>query len=371
MLLRIILFIGAALVILGGSGWVIFRSFSQWFLLSPAGNVVLVLVIAGTLVGFFGTSVLARFSEGVLAKYLYTAFAVLAGIYVFVFFAAILGWIIVWLSHTAGVAVNGKMLGAALVALAVAYSGYNIWNASNIQIVNINVRIPNLPLAWKGKTILQLSDVHLGHILGPRFLEAVVQKANAQHPDVVAITGDLFDGMDGDMSSFVQPLNDLQAKQGIYFITGNHELYLGIDKALRVLKQTKIQYLDNTIVHDNGLQIIGIAYGQDFEAQDITKIITAQPNYDPHMPSVLLYHVPLPSQIAAAKALGIGLQLSGHTHAGQLLPFRPITSIVYGGYDYGLHRDGDFTEYASSGVGTWGPPMRSGAAPEIVVVHLE
>lgn len=370
-LLRIILLALSALIILGGSGWVVYYSFSRWFLFQPAEKLALVLAIMVIILGFIGMSVIARGIESAFVKYIYIAFAVLAGVYVFVFFSAILGWAVIGLSKLAGISLSYKVLGMAMAALAILYSGYNVWNAGNIQIKNINVQIKNLPPQWKGKTIAQLSDVHLGNILGPNFLRKVIQMTDAQNPDIVAITGDLFDGMDGDLSALIEPLNEIKAKNGIYFITGNHELYVGLDKVLKVLDQTKIQYIDNEIVHNDGLQIIGIAYGQDFQTQDIKKIITSHNDYVPEMPSILLYHIPLPSQIKAAKELGIGLQLSGHTHLGQLFPFKFITDIVYKGYDYGIKKEGNFTEYTSSGVGTWGPPMRSGNKPEIVIVHLE
>ncbi len=368
---RIILLILSALIILGGSGWVVYYSLSRWFLFQSAERIALVIVIMGVILGFIGISVIARGLESVFVKYIYIAFAVLVGIYVFVFFSAILGWIVIGLLKLAGISLSYKILGIAIVTLAILYAGYNVWNAENIQIKNINVQIKNLPPQWKGKTIVQLSDIHLGNILGPNFLKKVIQMSDAQNPDIVAITGDLFDGMDGNLSAFIEPLNDIKAKKGIYFITGNHELYVGLDKVLKVLDQTKIQYIDNEIVHNDGLQIIGIAYGEDFQTQDIKKIITSHNDYVPEMPSILLYHIPLPSQIKAAKELGIGLQLSGHTHLGQLFPFKFITDIVYRGYDYGIRKEGDFTEYTSSGVGTWGPPMRSGNKPEIVVIHLE
>jgi hypothetical protein len=177
--------------------------------------------------------------------------------------------------------------------------------------------------------------------------------------------------MDGDLNRFIKPLNNLKSKDGIYFITGNHEVYLSVQKALDVFTKTGIKYIDDKIVHINGLQIVGIGYVQDFVARDIKQIVTNNADYDPKMPTIMLYHSPLPSVIQDAKNLGVDLYLAGHTHVGQLLPFKPITNIVYKGYDYGLHKEGNFYEYTSSGVGTWGPPMRSGNQPEIVVINLE
>ena len=365
------MFLLPLLAIVLGAGWLTYYSFARWLSLQGMGKLVLALILLGIIFGFFAVSALSRLGGGIVIRYLYIIFAVLVGFYAFLFFAVVLGWAIIGVAKLVGVALAPKLIAWAMITLAVLYSGYNVWNAFDIRIKNIDVQIKNLPQQWKGKTIVQLSDVHLGNIHSADFMEKVVRMANAQKPDIIAITGDLFDGMDGDLTPLIKPINSLEAKNGIYFITGNHENYLGLDKALEIIGKTKIQYIDDKIIHDNGLQIIGLAYGQDFSTRDIKKIITFNPDYDPKIPSVLLYHVPLPSAVQMARELGIGLMLSGHTHVGQLLPFKPITDIVYKGYDYGLHQESDFTEYTSSGIGTWGPPMRSGNHPEIVVIHLK
>ena len=369
--MRILLFLLPLLAIVLGTGWLVYYSFARWLSLQGMGKLVLALVLLGIIVGFFVVSASSRLGEGIIIRFLYTIFAVLIGFCIFLFFAVVLGWAIIGLANLAGIALAPKLIAWAMIILAVLYSGYNIWNAFDIRIKNIDVQIKNLPEQWKGKTIVQLSDAHLGNIHGADFMEKVAQMTNAQKPDMIVITGDLFDGMGGDLTPLIKPISSLEVKNGIYFITGNHETYLGLDKVLEIIGKTKIQYIDDKIIHDNGLQIIGIAYGQDFSTRDIKKIITSNPQYDSKMPSVLLYHIPLPSAIQTAKELGIGLMLSGHTHVGQLLPFEPITDIIFKGYDYGLHKEGDFTEYTSSGVGTWGPPMRSGSHSEIVVIHLK
>src|SRR5208283_4003741 len=100
------------------------------------------------------------------------------------------------------------------------------------------VRIKNLPPGWQGKTLVQLSDVHLGQVLGADFLARVVAKVNAQRPAMVLITGDLFDGADGNLEELSAPLNRLVVPKGIYFVTGNHETYLGVQRACAALRDT-------------------------------------------------------------------------------------------------------------------------------------
>ena len=259
--------------------------------------------------------------------------------------------------------------GCAAIALACLYSGYGVWNAYHPRTVDVRVLIKNLPPAWQGKKIVQLSDVHLGHILGARFLSDLVEQTNAQNPDMVVITGDLFDGADGRLDDLVRPLDDLRAPLGIYYVTGNHETYLGVDRAYAALHTTKTTILIDEMVVINGLQIIGIAYPDRSSSKDVAEVIRKLPAFDPKKPSVLLYHNP--SHVEQAQAAGISLQLAGHTHQGQLFPIQFISRMVYGKYYNGLHSEGDFTIYTSSGAGTWGPTMRTGNHPEIAVIHLE
>jgi len=122
-------------------------------------------------------------------------------------------------------------------------------------------------------------------------------------------------------------------------------------------------------VEIDGLQLIGISYPERGHSLDMGRAVADLPGYNPALPSILLYHSP--THIAQAKEAGINLQLSGHAHHGQIFPIQFISRLVYGKYYHGLHVEGDYTLYASSGAGTWGPTMRTGNHPEIVVIRLE
>ena len=215
---------------------------------------------------------------------------------------------------------------------------------------------------------MQLSDVHLGRILGADFLSRVVAKVNAQNPAMVLITGDLFDGADGNLEELVAPLNRLVAPQGIYFVTGNHETYLGVQRSCAALRNTPVRVLADECVVIDGLQVIGISYPERGHALGFAEKMAKLPGFDPALPSILLYHSP--TQVAEAKAAGINLQLSGHVHQGQIFPLQFITRLMFGRYYHGLHTEGDYTLYTTSGAGVWGPTMRTGNHPEIVVIHL-
>ena len=219
----------------------------------------------------------------------------------------------------------------------------------------------------------------------------VAERVNELGPDLILITGDLFDGMGGDLPSFIAPLNSLKASKGVFFATGNHEVYLELNEPLSIIRQAGIRILDNAVVDVEGLQIVGVSFPEFDKGFDAGPLFGPAGDYDPGKPSIMLYHTPTnivqgsgdvgkrhygtywnpDTSMALAKKMGIDLQLSGHTHKGQLFPFGIVTKLVYDGYDYGLHRDNPFHLYVSSGVGSWGPPMRIGSPSEIVVIRLK
>jgi predicted MPP superfamily phosphohydrolase len=266
-----------------------------------------------------------------------------------------------------------------------------MWNASHPEIKEIDISISGLPGYWKDKKIVQLSDVHLGVINGPGFMTRVAEKVNSIEPDLVVITGDLFDGMGGGFSSFIQPLKSIKAEKGVFFVTGNHEGYLGLDKPLSTLRKTGIRILENEVAEIEGLQIVGLGFPEFNKANGLKKIFEGPDHLDRDKPNILLYHTPTDigenhldmgdqqantywnpdTGLTTAKNMGIDLQLSGHTHAGQFFPFTWIAQRIYQEYNYGLHGDGTFQIYVSSGVGTWGPPLRLGSPSEIVLIRLK
>ena len=148
------------------------------------------------------------------------------------------------------------------------------------------------PATWQGKTVVQLSDVHLGSINGAAYMQRLADQVNRIHPDLILITGDLFDGMNGELQGVIASLNRLKAAKGVYFVTGNHEGYLGLLRPLSILKKTHIRVLNNEIVDIDGLQIIGISY-PDYRLRNNTQhLLSPAGGYDPNKPSILMYHTP-------------------------------------------------------------------------------
>ncbi len=317
---------------------------------------------------FIVSTLLAHWNNDPLTRVIYFCSSLWLGVGLTLLTAFGLAWAAWGVTRAFGRSPSPMWFGLAAVGLTVLCSAYGIANAYHPRIVSFTVRIKNLPPGWQGKKLVQLSDVHLGRVLGADFLARAVGMINAQNPAMVLITGDLFDGAEGNLEELVAPLKRLVAPQGIYFATGNHETYLGVQRAYAALRNTPVRVLADECVVVDGLQVIGISYPERGQALGFSEKMAKLPGFSPALPSILLYHSP--SQVAEAKAAGINLQLSGHVHQGQIFPLQFMTRLMFGRYYHGLHTEGDYTLYTTSGAGLWGPTMRTGNHPEIVVIHL-
>ena len=219
-------------------------------------------------------------------------------------------------------------------------------------------------------TTVQLTDIHVGPMIGNGFIRGLVDRTNALEPDIIAITGDLVDGSVADLAPHVAPLAELRARHGVYFCTGNHEYYSGADEWVAHLRSLGITVLENervTIDHEGEpLAIAGVrdwTSGQFGEGHDMAAALADK---DPEVPALLLAHQPL--HVDEAATHGVKLQLSGHTHGGQIFPFNYLVRLQQP-YIAGLHDHQGTKLYVSSGTGYWGPPMRLAIPAEIT--HLE
>ena len=227
----------------------------------------------------------------------------------------------------------------------------------------IPVKLERLPPALDNFSIVQLSDVHVGLTIGRKFVESIVEKANAHKADVIVITGDLVDGSVEDLADLVAPLARLQARHGVFFSTGNHDHYSGWGQWKQHLPKLGIRPLDNERVDLGGIDLAGIQDGSG--RPDLARAIAGR---DPERELILLSH--RPRTVDAAARVGAGLQLSGHTHGGQIQPFGALVRISEP-YIAGLHRHTERTQiYVSRGTGYWGPPMRLFAPAEIAKLVL-
>jgi hypothetical protein len=245
------------------------------------------------------------------------------------------------------------------------------------QITETAIRLERLPRALSGLTIAQITDLHVGPSIGARAVRRVVEQTNALRPDVIAVTGDLVDGSVRDLGQAVAELAKLRARHGVFFVTGNHEYYSGVASWLAELRRLGIRVLENerVSVGDAGasLDLAGVddySAGRARGGHD-ANLTSALDGRDPDRALVLLAHQP--RGVEAAVKAGVELQVSGHTHGGQIVPFNLLVAATHP-YVKGLYRHEEEGRvghiYVSRGTGFWGPPLRLGSPPEIAKLVL-
>ncbi|EKS66993.1 MULTISPECIES: metallophosphoesterase [Caballeronia] len=263
----------------------------------------------------------------------------------------------------------------AVPLLAVLFSAIGFYNARRrAPVVSVDVPIDNLPAALQGFTIAQISDIHVGPTIKRHYVERIVAAVNGLEPDLIAVTGDVVDGSVPNLADHTRPLAGLSARHGAFLVTGNHEYYSGADKWIAEFRRLGLTVLLNqhVVLNHDGAQAV-VAGVTDFSAgsfdpahrSDPAKAISGAP--DDAIVRVLLAHQPR-SATAAAEA-GFTLQLSGHTHGGQFLPWNFFVRLQQP-FVAGLVKFNGLWVYTSRGTGYWGPPKRLGAPSEITLVRL-
>jgi predicted MPP superfamily phosphohydrolase len=334
----------------------------------PQGDLTLQVTIGFLSVSFISASLLAFRHSNFIVRFYYTISAVWLGFVNYGFMAACACWVFYGGLSIFGLYPPRPLLAEAFLALALVATLYGIANASWIRIRKIPVRLPNLPESWRGRVAAQVSDLHLGHVRNIGFMRRIVAKLKELRPDAVFLTGDLFDGLAVDLERLSRPWAEVTAPLGTYFITGNHEEFSDRTKYLDALKRFGVRILNNEKVVADGLQIVGV-HDRDAGVPERFRSLLDRSALDRGRASILLVHEP--RHLSAAEEAGISLQLSGHTHRGQFFPFTRIVSGIYKQYAYGLHTFGNLTVYTTCGTGTWGPPLRVGTNPEIVLIQFE
>ena len=369
---RIIIFIAIAQTVLFLGHWLLYQTWIYfWNLPKAVGHAPLLalrIALAALSISFVSASLLAFRSHNFFARTFYTVAAAWLGILNYLFFAAIFCWIAFGATRLAGLHLAPSYIAFALFGVALAIGVYGIANAAATRVTRVNVTLPNLPDSWRGRVAALVSDTHLGHVRGERFLRRIVQKIARLSPDVVFITGDLYDGTPCDQQRLAKPLAELHPPLGTYFVTGNHEEFFDPLKYIDAVKAAGVRVLENEKIILDGLQLIGVFNADSTHAEHFRSVLR-RAAIDRNRSSVLLLHAP--DRLAVAEEEGISLQLSGHTHGGQFIPWTWITSRIYGPYVHGLQHFRALTIFTTWGAGTWGPPLRVGTNPEIVLIKFE
>ncbi len=366
---RIAVFILVIQSILFLAHWFLYQTWTAfWMGADPSGISKLQVALALLSVSFVVASLLAWRSHHVVVRIFYTISAVWLGVLSFCLLAACSCWVLYAGARLVGLHPDRRVLVVVLFGLALLASLYGVVNAAWTRVRRITVKLPNLPQSWRGRVAALVSDAHLGHVRGYRFMRRIVAMLTHLRPDIVLIGGDLYDGTAVKVNKVASPWAKLSAPLGAYFVTGNHEEFSDHTQYLDAVKHSGVRVLNNEKVTIDGLQIVGVHY-RDSTNDERFRAVLQKADLDRDRASILLTHAP--DRLRIAEEEGISLQLSGHTHGGQFFPFTWITSRLYGKFVYGLQRLGNLLVYTSYGAGTWGPPLRVGTTPEIVLIQFE
>lgn len=259
--------------------------------------------------------------------------------------------------------------------LAAVLTVFGIYSARRrAPVKSVDVPVEGLPAALHGFTIVQISDIHVGPTIKRGYVEKIVAAVNGLKPDLIAVTGDVVDGSVPQLASHTQPLSELSARHGAFVVTGNHEYYAGADKWVAEFRRIGLRVLMNehvVIDHDGARAVVagvtdyGAASFDPAHKSDPAKAIAGAPA--DVVFRLLLAHQPRSAQ--AASAAGFTLQLSGHTHGGQFLPWNFFVRLQQP-FVAGLERFNNLMVYTSRGTGYWGPPIRIAAPSEITRLRL-
>ena len=335
-----------------------FVFYGMAFLLGISQNIIFYILMFIAAASYPAATLIEKTVSNNLTRIFYAAASAWMGIsFYLLFFLVIYGILSFFIKiphETAGIIIG---------ILTLALSIYSIVNSLFLDTKEINIPITGLNEDLK---VVQLSDIHIGSIRNSGYMEKIVAETNKLKPDIVLITGDMVDGSARLHTHTFKAINDLNAP--VFFVTGNHDFYEGLDEVFRVLKDIKIKMLRNEMVECCGLQIIGVNYS--FEKDHLEKALSKL-DINNEKPSVLLYH--LPRGLKTVNEAGVDLQLSGHTHNGQMFPFNFLVKLMFpymnGIYEYNGAQLKTFL-YVSAGTGTWGPPMRLGSRCEITLINL-
>ncbi len=339
---------------------------------------------------FMWMSVITRYVNNTISRFFYKLAAVWMGIFVYLFivsalYGLILAFFCGYMSSNASIIITSIVF-----IIPILFSIYGLLNARNAIFTRYSLTLPNLPQTWKDKKIVFISDTHFGQVRGEGTAGKWAQLISTEKPDIILHSGDFYDGVKINVVQVATKLAKASSVFGMFAVTGNHESFGDDNYFVDSMEKGGVKVLNDEVINVHGLLIAGARYGTNENKEKFeknTKVLLEKINalkikdgLDPDAPVILLKHVP--DNIEVTGILGNVLQLSGHTHRGQLWPFRFITHKIFKGFDYGYKEQGNeqidkggnnktTRVITTSGLGTWGPPLRTFTNSEIVVISLQ
>lgn len=385
-MLRVVFFLLFFTIFVGGTHLYLWQRMLRAPRLSPRAQKIgsIVLVVMGTAMplAMFFVQILPRSVGSMLSFVVYTWMG-FAALLVACLFAAELPRLLMVLGtrlRTGKTIDQGRrtflsrLIAGAAALVTLGLSGAGVAEALGaVALKNVKIALRKFPKELSGMRIVQLTDVHIGPMIGREWLEGIVARVNQLDADLVVITGDLVDGSVEALRHHVAPLATLKSKRGVYFVTGNHEYYSGAASWIEHLETLGIRVLRNECVTiGEGAASFDLAGVDDHTGGQFIKghgadVAKALAGRDSSRECILLAHQP--KEIVEAAKLGVGLQISGHTHGGQVFPATLLVRLQQP-FTAGLDRLGDTQIYVSCGTGYWGPPMRVGAPAEITLLEV-
>ncbi len=254
-----------------------------------------------------------------------------------------------------------------MVIIAFGISFYGTVHSHSIAITPYTLPIKNLNPAWNGRKIALVADTHFGHVWSLKRASFLAQRIASLKPDMLLIPGDFYDGPPAPYEALASLFSKTHPPLGTFFVAGNHEQFRPSTPYTEALSKAGIQVLTNEKILVEGLQIIGVTYLDTVTAETTRKTLKKL-DINPLLPSILLKHVP--KDVSVLEEFNISLQVSGHTHFGQVWPFGYLTQLAHQGFAKGLKYSGKSAVITTTGAGTWGPPQRVGSSAEIVIITL-
>ena len=385
------------------------------FLGGFASSVAVKVAFAALSITFVTASLLGWYFRNPLVRLYYVLAAAWLGLASFLLWASVLCWLVWGFSVAARLGWEPRHIADILFGAALLATIYGIANAAWLRVTRVQIALPNLPIQWRGRTAALVSDTHLGHVRNGRFVRRLIRKLADLQPDIVFLAGDVYDGTSADFQKLAEPWQEFisqinihhggtEARRtaengkhldylrsgspvtsgedrgyetavledepflGVYYIPGNHEEFYSHAEYLPPLVRAGVRLLNNEKVNVDGLQLLGVHYRDAIDPEHYRRLLRSM-HIDRNRASILLLHAPV--RLPIAEEEGVSVQLSGHTHGGQFFPYTLVARRVWGKFIHGLKRVGNMQVFTSFGAGTWGPPLRVGTRPEIVLITFE